>query len=81
MRRSKKVNISPRVVSPYQILRHVGKVAYELALTKELTSVHLVFHISVIEKVCWRSDIHNSLRSLVVDESSSYEEVLVEILD
>ncbi|WMV58279.1 hypothetical protein MTR67_051664, partial [Solanum verrucosum] len=43
MRFGKKGNLSPRYVGPYQILRRVGKVAYELELPNELASVHLIF--------------------------------------
>ncbi|WMV38451.1 hypothetical protein MTR67_031836 [Solanum verrucosum] len=35
---------------PYQILRHIGKVAYELDLPNDLASVHLVFHVFLLKK-------------------------------
>ena len=34
----RKGKLSPRFVGPFEILKRVGKVAYELALTSELTS-------------------------------------------
>ncbi|WMV13651.1 hypothetical protein MTR67_007036 [Solanum verrucosum] len=46
----KKGKVSPRYVGPYQILRRVGKVAYELNLPNELASVHLVFCVSTLKK-------------------------------
>ncbi|WMV55629.1 hypothetical protein MTR67_049014 [Solanum verrucosum] len=50
MRFGNKGKLSPRYVSPYQILRRIGKVAYELELSNELASVHLVFHVSMLKK-------------------------------
>ncbi|WMV58132.1 hypothetical protein MTR67_051517 [Solanum verrucosum] len=50
MRFGKKGKLSPRYVGPYQILRRIGKVAYELELPNELASVHLVFHVSMLKK-------------------------------
>ena len=50
MRFSKKGNLSPCYVSPYQIFRHAGNVSYELDLPNELASVHPVFHVSMLKK-------------------------------
>lgn len=47
LRFGKKGKLSPRYVGPYQILRHVSKVAYELDLPNDLASVHTVFHVSM----------------------------------
>ena len=46
----KKGKLSPRFVGPYKILQKVGKVAYELRLPSELTSIYSVFHVSMLEK-------------------------------
>ena len=40
-----KGNLSPRYVGPYEILKMVGKIAYELKLPSELASVHPGFHV------------------------------------
>ena len=50
VRFGKKGKLSPRYVGPYEILQRVGKVAYELKLPRELTSVHPVFHVSMLRK-------------------------------
>ncbi|WMV55159.1 hypothetical protein MTR67_048544 [Solanum verrucosum] len=42
MRFEKKGNLSPRYVGPYQILRCIGKVAFEFELPNDLTLVHLL---------------------------------------
>ncbi|WMV41873.1 hypothetical protein MTR67_035258 [Solanum verrucosum] len=81
MRFGKKGKLSPHYIGPYKILRHVGKVAYELSLPNDLAFMHPIFHIYVLKKGCCRSDIYSSLEGLGVDENLSYEEVPVEILD
>ncbi|WMV41924.1 hypothetical protein MTR67_035309 [Solanum verrucosum] len=81
MRFGNKGKLSHRYVGPYQILRHVGKVAYELELPNELTSVHPVFHVSMLKKCVGDPTSIVPLEGLGVDENLSYEEVSVEILD
>ena len=46
----KKGKLSPRYVGPYEILQRVGKVAYEFKLPSELSSVHPIFHVSMLKK-------------------------------
>lgn len=44
MRFGKKSKLSPRFIGPFEVLRRIGEVAYELALPPNLSSVHPVFH-------------------------------------
>ncbi|KAK4723843.1 hypothetical protein R3W88_026622 [Solanum pinnatisectum] len=81
MRFGKKDKLSPQFVGPYQILRHVDKVAYELDFPNELASVHPVFHVSMLKKCVGDRTTIVSLEGLGVDENLSYEEVSIEILD
>ncbi|KAK4709950.1 hypothetical protein R3W88_004463 [Solanum pinnatisectum] len=81
MRFGKKGKLSPRFVGPYQILRRVGKVAYELDLPNELASVHPVFHVSMLKKCIGDPKSIVPLEGLELKENISYEEVPVEILD
>ncbi|WMV18799.1 hypothetical protein MTR67_012184 [Solanum verrucosum] len=46
----KEGKLSPRFVETYQILRRVGKVAYELDLPNKLASVHPVVHVLMLKK-------------------------------
>ena len=45
-----KWKLIPHYVGPYEILQRVGNVAYELGLSSELASVHLMFHVSMLKK-------------------------------
>ena len=40
------VFLSPRFVGPFEILKRIGKVTYELSLPPTLAGVHNVFHLS-----------------------------------
>jgi len=42
--------LSHKFVGPYQILRKIGPVAYEIALTSQLVNLHNVFHVSQLRK-------------------------------
>ena len=37
-------------MGPYEILKMVGKIAYELKLPSELASVHPIFQVSMLKK-------------------------------
>ncbi|XP_074376817.1 uncharacterized protein LOC141718332 [Apium graveolens] len=45
----KKGKLSPRCVGPFDILRRVGKVVYELALPPHMQHIHNVFHVSILK--------------------------------
>ena len=42
--------LSPKFIGPYQILRRIGPVAYEIALPPQLSNLHSVFHVSQLRK-------------------------------
>ena len=44
----KKEKLSPFYIRTYTIIRRFGQVAYELALSQELSTVHPVFHVSML---------------------------------
>ena len=50
MRFGRKGNLILRYIGQYEILQRVGELAYELALTPELSSVHPFFHVSMLKK-------------------------------
>ena len=46
----KQGKLSSRFIGPFEILERVGAVAYRLALPPSLSSVHEVFHVSMLRK-------------------------------
>ncbi|XP_074323245.1 uncharacterized protein LOC141660180 [Apium graveolens] len=46
----KKVMLSPGYIGPFEVLRQVGKVAYELALLLQMQHLHNVFNASLLKK-------------------------------
>ena len=81
MRFEKKGKLSPRYIGPFEILERIGKLAYRLALPPELSSVHNVFHVSMLRK--YESDPSHVLENepIEVHEDLKYEEQPVKILD
>ena len=46
----KKGKLAPRYIGPFEVLEMVDTVAYRLALSPSLLSVHEVFHVSMLRK-------------------------------
>ena len=76
-----KGKLSPHYVGPHEILQRVCKVAYELKLSSELTSIHPVFHDSMLKKSIGDPESILPIEGLRVKDNISYEKVPVIILD
>ena len=50
IRFGKRGKLSPRYIRPFEVLERVGIVAYRLALPPILSSVHDLFHVSMLRK-------------------------------
>ena len=50
IRFGKKKKLAPRYIGPFEILERVGMVAYRLALSPNMSQVHLVFHVLMLRK-------------------------------
>ena len=80
MRFRKKGKLSPRFISPYEVIEKVGLMAYRLALPPDLEKIRNVFHVSMLQR--YRSDPSHVVSSETVELSPNltYEEEPVEIL-
>ena len=74
LRFGKRGKLSPRFISPYEILERIKSVAYRLALPLELAKLHDVFHVSMIRK--YRLDESHILpvQEVQVQQDFSYDE-------
>ena len=73
MRSSKKVKLSPRYMGPYQVVKRIESVAYELNLPIELALVHPVCYVSMLKKCIGNTMSILPLEGLKVDSNLSYE--------
>ena len=76
----KKGKLSPRFISPYEVIEKVGPMAYRLALPLDLEKTHNVFHVSMLRR--YRSNPSHVVSSETIElrPDLTYEEELVEIL-
>ncbi|XP_069154609.1 uncharacterized protein [Solanum lycopersicum] len=81
MRFGKRGNLSPWYIGLFEVPKHVGEVAYELALPPGLLGVHPVFHVSMLKKYHGDGDYIIRWDSVLLEENLSYEEEPVAILD
>lgn len=77
----KKGKLSPRYIGPFEILKKVGRVAYELALPPQMQHIHNVFHISMLRKYNPDASHVIEYEPLEIQPDLSYVEQPVEILD
>lgn len=77
----KKGKLSPRYIGPYEILKRVGKVAYDLNLSQDLENVHLVFHESKLRKYLPGPSHVIRPHEVQLDKILSYEEASVAIIN
>ncbi|KAL0546911.1 hypothetical protein IC582_016830 [Cucumis melo] len=80
LRFERRGKLSPRFVGPFEILERIGPVAYRLALPPSLSTVHDVFHVSMLRKYVPDPSHVVGYESLEIDENLSYVEQPVEVL-
>ncbi|WMV19196.1 hypothetical protein MTR67_012581 [Solanum verrucosum] len=81
MRFCKKGKLSSHYIGPFEVLECVGPVAYRLALPPNLSGVHPVFHVSMLESYHSDGDYIIKWDSIVLDKDLQYEKEPVAILD
>ncbi|KAL8100056.1 hypothetical protein AgCh_032353 [Apium graveolens] len=77
----KKGKLSPRYVGPFEILKRVGKVAYELALPPHMEHIHNVFHVSMLKNYNPHSRHVIEYEPIELKADLSYVESPIEILE
>ncbi|KAA0054780.1 pol protein [Cucumis melo var. makuwa] len=76
----KRGKLSPRFVGPFEILERIGPVAYRLALPPSFSTVHDVFHVSMLRKYVPDPSHVVDYEPLEIDENLSYTVQPVEVL-
>ena len=77
----KQKRLSPCYIGPYKIIQRVGQVAYKLELPQELSTVHQIFHISMLQKCVSDPSRIAPTEYVQVTWGLPYEEVPTAILD
>ena len=81
VRFGKRGKLSPRYIKPFEVLERVGTVAYLLALPPSLSSVHAVFHVSMLRKYTPDSTHVVYLGELIINVDGTFEEGSIRIMD
>ena len=77
----KRGKLSPRFIGPFEILERVGIVAYWLSLPPSMSSVHEVFHVSMLQKYTPDPTHVVDWGQIEVDTDETFEEGPICILD
>ena len=80
LRFGRKGKLSPRFIGPFKILERVGSIAYKLALPPSLSSVHDVFHVSILRKYIADPTHVIDYKPLEIEEDLSYQGKPIRIL-
>jgi len=80
MRFGRRGKLSPRYIGPFEILRTVGEVAYELALPPAFSAIHPVFHVSMLRRYVPDESHVIQYDAVDLDDSLRYIEEPVAIL-
>ena len=81
VRFGKRGKMSPRYIGPFEVLERVGTVTYRLDLPPSLSSVHVVFHVFMLQKYTPDPTHVVDWGELIVDIDVTFEEGLVHIMD
>ena len=75
--------LSPRYIRPFEILRRIGTLAYELALPPQLSRNHIsiMLLISIFRKYVPDPQHVIDFQTLQIRENVSYEEMPISILE
>ena len=77
----KRGKLLQKYIGPFKVLERVGVVAYRLALLPNLSNVHIVFHVSTLQKYTPNTTHVVDWGELVVDADGTFDEGPVRIMD
>ncbi|XP_038885786.1 uncharacterized protein LOC120076077 [Benincasa hispida] len=80
LRFGKKGKLRSLFVGPFEILEQVGSVAYHLALPSSLSTVHNVFHVSILRKYLMDPSHMVDFEPLQLNENLSYKKKPVQVV-
>ena len=81
VRFGKRGKLLTRYIGPFELLERVGTIAYQLALPPSLSSVHKVFHVSMLRKYTPDPTHVVDWGDLVIDADETFDEGPVSIMD
>ena len=74
LRFGKKWKLSLRFVGPYEVLERIEPMAYRFALPLELTKLHDVFHVSMLQRYISDESHILVVQEVQVHQDYSYDE-------
>ncbi|KAJ0918249.1 putative nucleotidyltransferase, Ribonuclease H [Helianthus annuus] len=77
----KRGKLSPRFVGPFEIIRRIGPVAYQLQLPEEMTGIHDVFYVCNLKKCLADESLVVPLKDIEVNEKLKFVEKPLQIED
>ena len=80
LRFGKKGKLNPRYIDLFEILDKVCAVAYHFALPPKLSIIHLVLHMSILQKYLLDLSHVLALHTIQLDEDLTYEEEPIAIV-
>jgi len=73
--------LTPRFITPFEILQKVGQMAYQLALLPSLQGIHEVFHVSNLSKYVHDPNHIIGYEPFQIKENLAFVEEPVRILE
>ena len=70
----KRGKLSPRYIGPFEIIRRIGPVAYQLQLPEEMAGIHDVFHVSNLKKCLANESLVVPLKDIEENEELKFVE-------
>ncbi|XP_027186564.1 uncharacterized protein [Cicer arietinum] len=73
--------LTPRFIGPYQILKRIGNVAYQIVLPPSLSNLHSDFHVSQLRKYIFDPSHVIESDKVQINENLTFETLPLRIED